>query len=118
MVDEPELGQEELGIERVEFPEEEGYKPLEIIKDYITKDARERSELTKREIYALSQLAAIAHELEWEFTEGVVEHYLHMMRSHNRQGIKEDVQLLSGMILQTMPLGMVSPLAQRPPEQP
>jgi hypothetical protein len=76
--------------------------PLDIIKSYITKDPRERSEMNQRVIFALSQLRSIALELGWEWTLGVIDEYLHMMRSTRRQGIKEDIQLLSGML---MPLG-------------
>jgi len=80
---------------------------LDLIKEYITKDDRERSELTKREVYALAQLNAIAEELDWTFTKDVIHQYLHMMRSHNRQGIGEDIELLKGMAPPPMsPLGV------------
>lgn len=76
--------------------------PLDIVREYITKDVRERSELSARTIYAFSHLRAIALELNWEWTLEVIDEYLHLMRSNRRQGIKEDISLLTGF---TVPLG-------------
>lgn len=82
--------------------EEKQYSQLDIVREYITKDVRERSELNPRVIFAFSHLRAIALELGWGWTLETIDEYLHLMRSNRRQGIKEDISLLTGF---TVPLG-------------
>ena len=88
-------------------------EPFEVIKEYITKDVKERSELNKGEIRALTFLHIIAEELDWKFTKNFCSHYLHLMRSYQRKGIGEDIQLLTGFITQAQiamnPLGYPIP---------
>lgn len=106
-----------FGVEVLDSYEDESVKPLEIIKEYITKDIRERSELNRTEIRGMAMLYSVAVELDWAFTKEFCEQFLHFMRSHNRQGIKEDVQLLGGMVTQVMPLGYALPYSTVNPEQ-
>ena len=86
---------------------------FDVIREYITKDVKERSELNKGEIRALTFLHVIAEELDWEFTKNFCEHFLHLMRSNKRQGIGEDIQLLTGFLTQSRiamsPLGYSIP---------
>lgn len=117
-VEEEEVESEDIfGIEAIDEYEDESTKPLDIIKEYITKDIRERSELNRTEIRGMAMLYSVAIELGWDFTREFCEQFLHFMRSHSRQGIKEDVQLLSGMVTQVMPLGYPMPYAPINPEQ-
>ena len=92
---------------------------FEVIKKYITKDVKERSELNKGEIRALTFLHVIAKELDWEFTKNFCDHYLHLMRSYQRKGIGEDIQLLTGFVAQAemamRPLGYPIPQQGFPP---
>jgi hypothetical protein len=106
-----------FGIEAMDDYEDDSTKPLDIIKEYITKDIRERSELNRTEIRGMAMLYSVATELNWVFTKEFCEQFLHFMRSHTRQGIKEDVQLLSGMVTQVMPLGYSMPYSMVNPEQ-
>jgi len=56
------------GIEAMDNYEDDSTKPLDIIKEYITKDIRERSELNRTEIRGMAMLYSVASELDWAFT--------------------------------------------------
>ena len=103
-----------IGYDFPKMPQSPKNEPFEVIKEYITKDVKERSELNKGEIRALTFLHVIAQELDWEFTKNFCEHYLHLMRSYQRKGIGEDIQLLTGFVTQAQiamnPLGYSLPM--------
>lgn len=73
-----------------------------LVKTYITNKPQERTELNKGEVRAFTILYSVSGYCNWPLLHSMCEEYYRHMRSYKRQGIKEDISLISNFIAQEM----------------